>query len=487
MPTGLRRNYCPSHAGYRELAAEMADRIARALGAHPALLGWQVDNEIAGDGFTCWCAACERAFRYWLQKRYGSLANLNQVWQSMVWSQWYNAWTQIPLPRPQFGGFAPALKLACRRFRSHNWLAFYRAQATALRRVSNKPVSTNFFNYTWDVPFDLWEWGPELDATGCSHYLEDSDESRFQLALLGGDTPGDKPLWVLEQKAGQQQAQNLLPDDPPRLERHLRLCAQSGAQLAIYWHLRQHSAGCEMEHGAVLRHDGTPGRIAQGIKSAIANTRQLKAHAPAKERLLVFSYEQHWANEQRPPLGSRLNYCEELREWHAAGCAEWGELRIGSALAALENCRLVLAPDMQMNSLECTELLAYVRAGGTLLTTADFARLDTENNVLRRTPLWYLENPPELEILHPRADYALSAELAGHSFCVRGFWGVPLHGILPATPESGSVTDATHKTPLLVALPHGKGRIILLLAVPDAPGKETVTDLLDRLVKDDAK
>lgn len=202
VPVGVRRNYCPSHEGYRDLCAETATRLAAEFGHHPAIAGWQVDNELAGDGFTCWCPRCQREFQAWLQKRYETLDHLAAAWKTDVWAQRYSRWEQIPIPHRAFAGsHSPALKLAWRRFRSDNWLAFYRVQADALRTAGiTQPITTNFYNLNWDVPFDRWTWRPHLDVTGISHYFEDEVASRFELALLRG--LDHKPLWVLEQKAG---------------------------------------------------------------------------------------------------------------------------------------------------------------------------------------------------------------------------------------------------------------------------------------------
>jgi beta-galactosidase len=250
MTPGIRRHYCPSHPGYLHLCAETAASLAKEFGGKPAIHGWQVDNELAGDGFTCWCDRCGSAFQKWLEGRYGTLDQLNKAWQTSVWSQVYTRWEQIPVPLRFRPSHAPALKLAWRRFRSDNWLNFYRRQADALRSNGARTVTTNFYNMTWDLPFDRWTWREHMDAMGVSHYLEQPVEHAFELAVLQGPRPGEKPLWVLEQKAGQQASQNLLPDDPARLERHLDGCARAGAAYGIYWHMRQHAAGCEMEHGA---------------------------------------------------------------------------------------------------------------------------------------------------------------------------------------------------------------------------------------------
>lgn len=471
MAIGNRRHYCPSHEGYRQRSAEMAERIAQTVSQHPALIGWQVDNEIAGDGFTCWCERCQRAFHVWLQHRYKTLDALNNAWQTMVWSQRYTAWHQVPLPLVDT---APALKMAYRRFRSDNWLAFYRAQADELHKHSKLPVSTNFYNYSWHVPVDQWAWRKELDAISVSHYLEDADASRFQLAVLRAG--GEKPLWVLEQKAGQQAAQNLLPDDPERIFRHLKICAQSGAELAIYWHLRQHSAHCEMEHGAVLRHDGKPGRIARTIKKAITRVTAEAPRPVGKERLLAFSFEQFWAQEQRPPQVAPWHYCHTVQEWHSAAARVWGDMPVGPFSSICQTQSLVVAPHVQMREPGVVErLFDYAREGGTLVTTADFARVDVENNIIREAPCSLLnEDLPPLEMLTIKPDYPLRGSIGNCEFAAKNFWCVADEGYFTAEQTIGALNDGHESGPLAVRIPLGKGQVILVMAEPDRAGLEAL-------------
>jgi beta-galactosidase len=471
MNVGGRRHACPSHAGYRELSAETATRLARDLHGAP-VVGWQVDNEIAGDGFTCWCPRCREAFQTWLEARYGSLDALNAAWQTDLWAGRYTAWAQIPMPF-NFQNHTPAIKLAYRRFRSENWQAFYRVQADALRAAGAGPVTTNWYNLTWDIPFDQWAWRPEVDTIGISHYLEDENASRFQLDVLRGPTPGDKPLWVLEQKAGQQNAQNWYPEDLDRLARHLRICAEYGAVYAIYWHLRQHTAGCEMEHGAVLRHDGTPTRVARAIQAAIRDTAHTPVH-PAGDALLAFSFPQQWAQEMRPQPGTAWQYRVEVEEhWYAGARMALGGVRVGPPRAIAE-AKLALAPFLQIEEPGVLEAIrACAAAGGTVVLTADFGRLDGENNVRRVPPLEALRSfgtVPDLEMLHLRPEAHVRGEISARTIGGRLFWAVPEGEAVGI----GTLSDGAYTGPAALVLPVGKGGIIVALTALDARGVATL-------------
>lgn len=67
---GSRRHYDFSHLGYREESARITRILAEALGDHPALGGWQTDNEYGCHGTTySYSSAAQDGFRKWLAEK----------------------------------------------------------------------------------------------------------------------------------------------------------------------------------------------------------------------------------------------------------------------------------------------------------------------------------------------------------------------------------------------------------------------------------
>jgi beta-galactosidase len=470
MPVGIRRHYCPSHEGYRQLCAEVADRLARELGHHPAVVGWQVDNEIAGDGFTCWCPRCGKAFQRWLEARYQTIEALNAAWQTGFWSQAYTAWEQIPVPHKGISNHAPSLRLAYRRFRSDNWLGFYQAQAEPLR-ASGKPVTTNLFDLNWDTPADHWKWRPHMEAVGCSHYLDDPAATRFHFAVLNGALPGTLPVWVLEQRVGEPK-----PDghaaEVARQSQRLTLAAEAGAQYAVYWHLRKHVSGLEQEHFSILEADGRPGWVGRAIGEAVRQVSSVRRIPARKDGLLVFSFDQHWAQEQRPVPGTRWDYRDEIeQQWHPAAYAELGPIPVGSSLQATAEHRLLIAPLAQIDSAELLRAIGRcLDAGGTFVTTVDFGRLDEENNIRRVGPLQALTrwaNVPEFDVFPLKAEQIVAGRLGESDFTGRHFWAVPR---AKGTGDIGVLKLGPIEGPAAIRLTHGRGSILVALTAPDRAG-----------------
>jgi len=69
-------------------------------------------------------------FHAWLQKKYGSVDNLNQHWATAYWSQTYDKFDEIPVRE---GEENPGLLLEWKRFVSDTWKSYSENQISAIR------------------------------------------------------------------------------------------------------------------------------------------------------------------------------------------------------------------------------------------------------------------------------------------------------------------------------------------------------------------
>lgn len=76
---GARRHYNYNSPIYRELSARIVEKEAEHYGSHPAILGWQIDNELNCETDEFYSEADSAAFRVFLREKYGSLAALNEA------------------------------------------------------------------------------------------------------------------------------------------------------------------------------------------------------------------------------------------------------------------------------------------------------------------------------------------------------------------------------------------------------------------------
>ncbi|HEX4031031.1 MAG TPA: beta-galactosidase [Terracidiphilus sp.] len=183
---GGRKGYCASSPDYLAASARIVTALGEHYGHHPGVIGWQLDNE-PGYPFQSYDPVSERAFQVWLKKRYGTLDELNRVWNGAFWSNKYSDWSQIHFPRNSAeGGWQPAISLDYRRFFSDSFLNHLRRQADILHaRVENQFVFTNWPAPTWSV--DIYAAAVEfLDATAWDNYVSAPGLSRFQRQYTAG-------------------------------------------------------------------------------------------------------------------------------------------------------------------------------------------------------------------------------------------------------------------------------------------------------------
>ena len=118
---GNRREYCPNHSLYHHYTDRIVNKMADHYANHPAVIGWQIDNEF---GDRCYCPTCTQKFQTWLRSRYESLDELNQKWGTIFWSHVYNDWTEIPVPLSTGGSPNPGLALDYYRFCSDSYVTY---------------------------------------------------------------------------------------------------------------------------------------------------------------------------------------------------------------------------------------------------------------------------------------------------------------------------------------------------------------------------
>ena len=143
---GARRHYNYNSPVYQRLCSRIVEQMAARWGQHPAVVGWQIDNELNCETDEFHSEADNAAFRRFLREKYGTLDALNASWGTVVWSQIYTAWEQIYTPRPVLnGGYNPGMLLDYSRFVSESCVRFAAMQAEILRQ-HKKPgdfITTN--------------------------------------------------------------------------------------------------------------------------------------------------------------------------------------------------------------------------------------------------------------------------------------------------------------------------------------------------------
>jgi beta-galactosidase len=215
---GGRHMACLFHPEYLRLSERAIRALAERYKDHPALAGWQIDNEpTMGES-----AAISRlydynphavlAFRRYLREKYrGDLGALNARWQNSFWSRTYTDWAQIDPPaRPGI----PSLWLEWMRFRSDAVTRFVRRQREILREV--KPDFLIGVNIPECGPRagallgqDYWEQSAGMAYAGTDIYCYTGDRGKDQKAMAyccdaiaSAARQGGAEFWICETPGG---------------------------------------------------------------------------------------------------------------------------------------------------------------------------------------------------------------------------------------------------------------------------------------------
>lgn len=143
---GSRKHYNYNSPVYQDYCRKIVTQSAMHYGPHPAVIGWQIDNELNCELRDFYSEADEAAFRVFLQEKYETLDALNAAWGSVFWNQTYTDWKEIHLPGLTPGnGVNPHKKLDYCRFVAESTFRFCKMQADILQNY-RKPgdfITTN--------------------------------------------------------------------------------------------------------------------------------------------------------------------------------------------------------------------------------------------------------------------------------------------------------------------------------------------------------
>ena len=132
---GARRHYNYNSPVYRKLCANIVEKSASHYGSHPAIVGWQLDNEFNCENDVFYSESDTKAFREFLKQKYETPEMLNKTWGTVFWNQTYTDWEEVHLPRrTNNGAINPHQLLDYYRFISDSVCSFAKMQADIIKK-----------------------------------------------------------------------------------------------------------------------------------------------------------------------------------------------------------------------------------------------------------------------------------------------------------------------------------------------------------------
>jgi beta-galactosidase len=392
--SGTRRHYCPTSPTYRRHSERIVRAMAERYGRHPAVVGWQIDNEFGcHDTARCYCDQCAAAFRDWLKRKYGSLEALNEAWGAVFWSQSYGRWEEIRLPNLTPTGANPSHLLDYDRFASETTVSYQQLQVDLLRQYAvGQFITTNTLGNFEDLdchdlarPLDFIAWDSYptgyAEFQGEALYLPGKPDATFAYDVGDPYVTGfchaqargfkQAPFWVMEQQCG--------PVNWARFNTIVRPGAvhlwtwhalAEGADAVVYFRWRAVRFAFEQHHSGLLHHDTTPAIGYQellAMRDERATMAEISKYPVQAEVALLLDYDDLWAIQIQPHR-EEFSYYRHLFVFYRALTRQGIPADIVSPDADLSRYKLIVAPSAFLADAALAERLAAVaHAGGTVL------------------------------------------------------------------------------------------------------------------------
>ncbi|MDX8044567.1 beta-galactosidase [Gracilibacillus sp. S3-1-1] len=390
---GGRHNSCPNSPTYRKYAVRMANKLAERYNDHPAVVAWHVSNEYGG---YCYCDNCQKAFRVWLKEKYGTIEEVNRVWNTSFWGHTFYEWDEIVVPNglseewqggqnTNFQG----ISLDYRRFQSDSLLEVFKLERDAIKQHSSDiPITTNLMGLYPEL--DYFKWGKEMDIVSWDNYPSiDTPVSLTAMThdLMRGLKSG-QPFMLMEQTPSQQNWQPYNALKRPGVMRQWSYQAVAhGADTVMFFQLRRSRGATEKYHGAVIEHVGHEHtrvfrESAQLGKELIQLEDKIIDSRINARVAIVFDWENRWAIGLSSGPSVALDYVKEVHKYYNA----FYERNIPVDMIGVDEdvtpYDIVIAPVLYMVKQGHAERLKqFVQGGGTFVTTF-FSGVVDENDLV---------------------------------------------------------------------------------------------------------
>lgn len=324
MGWGARQEIDFTHPAFRFHAERVIRKIAARYADHPAVIGWQVDNEPGLHLFHN--HGVFQRFVDHLRDKYGDVETLNREWGLVYWSHRLSDWSDLWTPD---GNEQPQYDVAWREFQARQVTEFIGWQADIVREYAREgQFVTTCISYTRQGVADD-ELAARLDIASGNPYYDMQDG-----LLLPDPTPDTHEqvwkttgVWSMYQTADWMFSSRQEPflvtetnaqsigfawDNRPGYDGQWRQAAWAhvarGARMIEYWQWQTLRFGAETYWGGVLPHTGRPGRAYAEIARLGAEFDKagplVAGLEPDADITLVYSTPSKWLMQKYPPLAT---------------------------------------------------------------------------------------------------------------------------------------------------------------------------------------
>jgi beta-galactosidase len=500
IPYGHRQDADYSQPAFRWHAERITRAVVGRYVDHPAIIGYQVDNEPGIELFHN--RGAFQSFVDRLRTKYGDVDTINERWGLTYWSHRLARWDEL---WPPDGNTVPSYDLAWRVYQAQITSDFIAEQAAIVRELARDDQFVTTCMALSRPAFDPAELNRELDIAAVNPYYPMQDAltmpepppgsprlgwaahaGAWAIHLLADLTRGakqDQPFLVTETNAlAIGESHNNYPAYDGQWRQAAWALVARGARMVEYWHWHSNHFGHETYWLGVLNHDGEPGRCYAEVSRIGAELQRaaepLAGLRPDADVGLLYSSESRWAMQFQPPLGGpdgpdRNSYDRILGRFY--------EGLFGAGLQA----EVIYAQDFETTELPVLLAPALYIAGDALLERLDaYARAGGHLVLSFRTGYADEEARPRAEVMPGPLREAVGARYQEYTNLsapvpVRGLPGFELPDGIAATAwadalELEGANALVHyehphlgRWPVVTTRVHGQGRVTYIGTLPD--------------------
>lgn len=320
MGWGARQEIDYTHPAFLFHAERIIRKVIARYVDHPAVIGFQVDNEPGNEIF--YNPGVFQRFTEYLRKQYGTVENINREWGLTYWSHRLSVWADLWTPD---SNLQPQYSLAWRRFQAELTTDFIHWQADVVRDYAREDqfVTTCISYERRTVRDDALT--SKLDVTAGNPYYRMQDHLALPATGPTKQTWTTEGTWSLYATADRMFSSKQAPflvtetnaqaighphQNEPAYDGQWRQAAWAlvsrGASMIEYWHWHTLHFGAETFWGGVIPHSLEPGRVYQQIKELGADFKAagelVTGLTPDADIVLVYSNDTKWAFNEAPQL-----------------------------------------------------------------------------------------------------------------------------------------------------------------------------------------
>ena len=273
---GPRQNYDFLNPYFRQHAERVIREIISHFKDHPAVIGYQIDNETFPTGVPT--PYMNAAFLERLKQKFKTPEAMNKAWGLVYWGQLVDSWDDLP---PRDGILNPGYNLEWENFQ-HDVVTDYLAWQAGIVNQYKRPGQfiTQDFSDGVHTNLDQWAIAANLDIVAENPYFETQKRFDGRTIWFSGDLARSlkRTNYLVTETNAQTigwDSRTQYPQYPGQLRQVVYTHLAAGANMVEYWHWHSLHYGQETYWKGILSHDLEPNRTYAEVSQVAGELKKL--------------------------------------------------------------------------------------------------------------------------------------------------------------------------------------------------------------------